>query len=375
MKSKAAKKTPVPAAKKTTPAASRLAVLLLGQGRGYFLENLSLLVGSGMGISDALAGTRADVGSRFMIRVIDRIIADTDAGMPLWAALEASMLFPSHAISLIKIGEETGRLVENLKVIGMEQEKDRLFKSKIRSAMVYPIFVLTLTLVVGTAIAWFILPKLAMVFGQMRLELPWVTKTLLSSGVFLNQHGTVVVPVALVLAAAIIYVLFFLAKTRFLGQKFLFGLPGIKKLIMEIELSRFGFLLGTMLEAGLPITQALSSLVDATPFPDYRNFYRHLERRISDGDSFEKAFASYKNMKRLVPVPVQQLVISGEKSGSLAPTLLKFGAAYEAKTDITTKNLSVILEPIMLVIVWVGVVSVALAVILPIYSLIGGLNR
>jgi type II secretory pathway component PulF len=375
MKNKTAKKGPAAPAHRGAPAASRLAVLLLGQSRGYFLENLSLLVGSGMGISDALAGTRADVTSRPMLRVIDRIIADTDAGMPLWSALESSGLFPSHAISLMRIGEETGRLVENLKVIGLEQEKDRLFKSKIKSAMVYPLFVLSLTLVIGTAIAWFILPKLATVFGQMRLDLPWVTKALLSSGVFLNQHGAIVVPSALVLMGLLVYVFFFLAKTKFLGQKFLFSLPGIKKLIMEIELSRFGFLLGTMLEAGLPITQALSSLVDATPFPDYRDLYRHLEGRISDGDSFEKAFGSYKGMKRLVPVPVQQLVVSGEKSGSLAATLLKFGAAYEAKTDITTKNLSVILEPIMLVIVWVGVVSVALAVILPIYSLIGGLNR
>lgn len=376
MKNKASKNKKVaPAPKKNESILYRLSVALLGQSRNYFLENLSMLVGSGMGISEALVGTRAGISSPTMLRIVDKIIVDTDAGMPLWVALEEARLFPSHAISLIKIGEETGRLNENLKVIGLEQEKDRLFKSKIRSAMVYPIFVLSLTVIIGMGIAWFILPKLATVFGQMRLQLPLVTRILLSSGVFLNLHGAIVVPVASVGAAILIYVFFFWSKTRFLGRKLLFGLPGIRKLIMEIELSRFGFLLGTMLDAGLPISQALASLSNATPFPAYQNFYSHLESSIVEGESFAKVFASYKKLKKLVPLPVQQLVVSAEKSGSLAATLQKIGATYEAKTDVTTKNLSVILEPIMLVIVWVGVVSVALAVILPIYSLIGGLNR
>lgn len=376
MKNRALKnKNAVAADNKNKSIFYRLSVYFSGQSRSYFLENLSLLVGSGMGISEALVGTRAGIASKTMLGIVDKIIADTDAGMPLWVALDEAKLFPSHAISLMRIGEETGRLVENLKVIGLEQEKDRLFKSKIRSAMVYPVFVLLLTVVIGTGIAWFILPKLATVFSQMRLQLPWITKALLSSGVFLNVHGSVVVPGGLVIASVIVYVLFFWSKTRFLGRKLLFSLPGIKKLIMEIELSRFGFLLGTMLEAGLPISQALSSLSEATPFPNYQNFYRYLEAHIVEGESFAKVFASYKGVKKLIPLPVQQLVVSAERSGFLAVTLQKFGAAYEAKTDITTKNLSVILEPIMLVIVWVGVVSVALAVVLPIYSLIGGLNH
>lgn len=87
---------------------------------------------------------------------------------------------------------------------------------------------------------------------------------------------------------------------------------------------------------------------------------------------FKKSFASFKNINRLIPISIQQLVITGEQSATLSATLLKIGQTFETKTDITTKNLSIILEPVLLVIVWLGVVTVAFAVILPIYSLIGG---
>jgi type II secretory pathway component PulF len=93
------------------------------------------------------------------------------------------------------------------------------------------------------------------------------------------------------------------------------------------------------------------------------------------GNSFEKSFQAYAGIDNLIPQPIQQLIISGEQSGNLNKTLIKVGKMLEAKSDTTTKNLTIIMEPILLVIVWAGVVSVAFAVILPIYSLVGGLNN
>ncbi len=95
---------------------------------------------------------------------------------------------------------------------------------------------------------------------------------------------------------------------------------------------------------------------------------------IEEGNSFEKAFAAIPGSRGKIPLPIQQMIIAGEQSGGLSKALIAVGENYEAKSEITSKNLSVILEPILLVIVWVGVVFVALAVILPIYSLIGGIN-
>lgn len=151
-------------------------------------------------------------------------------------------------------------------------------------------------------------------------------------------------------------------------------IPGIKVLMQEIEVARFGYLLGTLLDAGLQVTRAIESLENATETIRYKRFYTHLRESVDMGNSFEKSFESYPNIGKIIPQSVQQLVISGERSGNLNKTLLKVGQVLEAKSDQTTKNLTIIMEPILLVIVWAGVVTVAFAVILPIYSLVGGLN-
>ncbi len=346
----------------------------LGKERDYFLENLSALLASGMPIMDAIFAVRAEIQSKRLQKIIDAMGEDVQAGLSLADSLENTGMFSDHVGSLVRIGEKSGKLVENLKIIAVEQAKERSLKSKLRSATMYPGFVLSLTLIVGTGIAWFILPKLAIVFSQLKLKLPLITKVLIAVGLFLSKYGAYAIPAFFLTLGMLFYFLFSFRKTRFLGEKILFVIPGIKLLLKETEIARFGYLLGTLLSAGLSPTEALHSLGEATSLSRYRKFYVHLEASIADGNSFKKSFAQYKNINKLFPVPIQQLIIAGEQSGTLSVTLIKIGQDYEAKTDTTAKDFTIILEPILLVIVWLGVLGVAFAVILPIYSLIGGLN-
>lgn len=352
----------------------RISTFGLGKERSYFVENLSMLIAGGMPITEALNSIAEEVRTSRMKEIISRIRSDIEAGSPLWKALDVVHLFPDHVVSLIRLGEESGKLVENLKVVAIEQEKDSLFRSKLRSAMMYPAFVLSLTVIIGVGISWFILPKLATVFGQLKIKLPLITKVLIGAGTFFGEYGRLVVPIAVLVLVLIFFFIFSFSKTKFIGQFLLFATPGVKGLLKEVELARFGYLLGTLLEAGLPITHALNSLASASELRAYRRFYSHLRDSVSDGNSIKKSFASFKHTKRLIPMPIQQLIVAGEQSGNLSQTLLKVGHSFEQKSDNTTKNLTTILEPILLVVVWVGVVTVALAVILPIYSLIGGFN-
>lgn len=340
----------------------------------YFVENLAVMVESGLGISSALTSIQTEVRSARMKRALTQLIMDVEDGVPLAAGLEKLNIFPSHAISLVRIGEASGKLSQNLKVVARQQEKDRLFQSKIKSAMMYPVFVLVLTLVIGIGIAWFILPKLATVFSQLHLKLPLITKVLIGTGIFFSESGTIAVPVGLAVLLILLYLLFGFSKTRWIGQSMVLHTPGVGALIKESEIARFGYLLSSLLEAGLPVVPALVAVRDAADFPTYKKFYAYLCDSIADGNSFQKSFLAYPKSRSCLPMPVQQLIVSGEQSGTLPQVLQKVSDQYEEKTDTTAKNLSVILEPILLVIVWLGVVSVALAVILPIYSLVGGLG-
>lgn len=346
----------------------------LSKERDHFIENLSMLVLSGMTITEGLRSVTKETKHAKMRLVLDQILDDIEAGTPLWKAFNETRLFKGYTISLIRLGEESGKLADNLKVIATQEEKDREFKSKVKSALMYPVFVLSLTGFIGIGISWFILPKLAKIFADLKLDLPFITKVLLAFGQFLNAHGLVVVPLAAIVLTGIFYMIFSYHKTKIIGEYIIFSIPGIKQLMGEIEVARFGYLLGTLLDAGLPVTRAIESLENATETIRYKRFYAHLRESIDMGNSFQKSFDAYPKIRKILPQSVEQLIVSGEQSGNLVKTLMKVGQVLEAKSDQTTKNLTIIMEPILLVIVWAGVVTVAFAVVLPIYSLVGGLN-
>lgn len=346
----------------------------MNKEKDYFLENLATLFGASLDVIEALKALEDEMRTRRMKSALRNIRTEVESGYSLSKALERTNIFPEHVISLIRIGEETGRLPENLEVVALERAKDREFHSKIRGAMIYPGIVLTLTVVVGTGISWFILPRLANVFGELKVDLPVITKYLIAIGDFLSIYGLVVIPFLLVGFFLITFFIFFYSRTNFIGERILFVIPGTRKLLQEIELSRFGYVLGNLLLAGLPIVPALHTLYGATSSNIYRKLYLHLKENIEIGNSFAKSFESFPRLRRLLPTIAVQMVMSGERSGTLPKTFLKIGEIYGAKTELTLKNIAIILEPVLLIIVWLGVLAVAVAIILPIYSLIGGFN-
>ncbi len=346
----------------------------LGQEKEYFIEQLSMLLGAGMPVATALSAIGKEMTSGRLKKIIAKIGIDIESGSAISASLEKAGIFPSSTISLIKIGEESGRLSENLKVVALQEQKDREFRGKITSAMMYPVFVFGLTIAVGIGIAWFILPQLAGVFASLHAKLPLITVWLIAAGKFLGQYGVYVIPAFIIAGLILIFFVFVFRRTNFLGQAILFHIPAISGLLREVELARFGSLLGNLLEAGLPVLDSLESLAESTALYRYKKLYLHIYEKVKEGNSFQKSFELFKNTNRLIPVPVQQLVVTSEQSGNLANALVKIGQMYEKRTEDTAKNISVLLEPILLVIVWLGVVAVALAVILPLYSLIGNLN-
>lgn len=354
---------------------SSLELFGLGKERDYFIENLATLLSSGMDISIAVEAINAGIRSKKLRQIINEIKDSVDAGSTLWRALENTGMLPSHVTSLIRLGEETGKLPENLSVIVNQQRKDRMFRSRVRSAMLYPTLVFIIGLIVSLGISWFILPRLSTVFASLHVTLPLLTRIMIGVGSWMATYGSAIVPSGLFVLAIAWYILFFFPRTKHLGQTFLFALPGVGSLIQEVELARFGYILGTLLSAGLTVPKSMRSLYDATELRAYAQFYEHLHGGIEEGNSFQKCFASYPTTDRLIPPPIQQMMMAAERSGTLSQTLLKIGETFEDRAETSTKNLSVLIEPILLAIIWVGVLGVAMAVILPVYSILGGLNR
>lgn len=342
--------------------------------RAYVVENLAVLLGAGMDVLSAVSAIETQVRSATMKRALATIREELGNGAAIWRTLDAAKILPTRATYLVRLGEESGRLSENLTLIAKQQEKDRQLTSKIRSAMVYPIFVLGLTVVVGLGVAWFILPRLSAVFSSLNVTLPAITDVLIRFGAFLQDWGAIAVPTFLAVLGVGIGLAVTRPGSRAALQSFLLRIPGIRNVVQEVELTRFGFVLGSLLQAGLPVIEAIDSLEQASAIAQYKRLYAHLRKDIADGSTFRQSMRDFPKSGHLIPVPVQELVATGEQSGNLADMLLRVAALYEQKTEQSTKNLSSILEPILLVIVWIGVLLVAVAIILPIYSLVGQFN-
>jgi type IV pilus assembly protein PilC len=343
--------------------------------REYFTSNLVLLLRAGVPVGEALNSLQDTTDSHPLKHALEQMKNDIDEGMSLWKALERSRIVGTQTLALVELGEQSGKLVDNLEVAAKQEEKQRIFRSKVRSALLYPSFVLGVTGIVGLSVAWFLLPRLAETFTQLNAKLPLISRILIGFGLFLKHSGLWAVPLGGVVLLAAGYVLFGHPKTKYMGQWLLFHIPGISKLLHEVEIARFGYLLGTLLQAGLSVTQALQLLQNATGISQYRAFYNYLKTSFEDGYGFKDSLSKYKQNGKLVPPAVQQMIIAGERSGALPETLVSVGTIYEAKADTSTQNLETVLEPILLVFVWLGVLGVAVSVILPIYSLVGGLGK
>lgn len=343
--------------------------------RNFITENLSLMLSAGLSMPAALTSILKGLKNPAVVRVVNQVVSDLNEGSSLHSALGRTSLLPAYAVSLIKIGEESGNLNKNLQVVASQQAKEDSLNSKIRSAMIYPVLVLFITTVVGLGVAWFILPKLARVFGTLKLELPLITKVLIYFSGLLANHGFWLVPLLITLMCVFIYGIFFHSRTRWVGQEVLFTLPVTRKLLVNLELSRFGYLLSSLLSAGVSVDESVRLLEESSQVYRYKTFYKYLREGFTVGNSFRSSFERYPKMERLIPSPIQQVIISGEQSGKLSQSLLLVAERFNEKTEENIKNLPVLLEPIFLVIVWLGVLVVALAVIMPIYSLVGNLNN
>jgi len=336
----------------------------------YFIQGLAMLLGSGISLFKSFDIIISETKTGRFKKTLMRMKNDIDAGLTLWKSLENSNIFDNDEISLIRIGEESGTLVKNLELLFEKQQKQSVFRSRIISALIYPSIILLVGFLASIFIAWFIIPNFVSVFVGFDIDLPIFTQYLILLSDFIGHYGFWAVLIIFFPIFTIIYFIFFFKKTKFIGYFILNKIPGIKGLLSEIELARFGYSMNTLLSAGVSINQSLFSIFNATSSPKYQNFYISLKEKIEEGNSFKKSFVLIGRLSNIIPFFAREMIIAGEESGNLSDTFLRIGKIFEERSEITIKNLTIIIEPLMLIIIWIWVVIVVLAIILPIYNLI-----
>ena len=342
----------------------------LGRERANFIENLAILLNSGISVIDALRALHAELKSKPMKKVVAQIIQEVESGIALWRAMDNRSFFSPYALAMIRIGEEAGSLSKNMEYLSVQQEKDRSLRSKVRMAMIYPSIVLVLTAIITLGLAWFVLPQLVSVLISLNAKLPLVTRVIIVIANFFKLHGGVAVP-SFFGAMCMIFAVCKYTPLKGPVQQFIFHIPGVGTMARAATIARFGVILGSLIRAGVPLVESIRSMADVTDTVYYRRFYYRLADSIEVGQSF----AHLKETKKLIPVSVQQLIVTGEKSGKMAEMLLRIAEIYEKKAEESAQRLPVVLEPMLLIFIGGIVGTIAFAIIVPIYSIVGSVGR
>lgn len=346
----------------------------LGREKAHFIENLAILLNSGLSVVDALKTIQLEIRVKPMKKIVSRIIDEVESGIPLWMSMDHQNFFSTYALALIRIGEESGALSKNMEYLSVQQEKDRALRSKVQMAMIYPTIVLTLTVGITLGLSWFVLPKLVDVLLTLNAELPLSTRIIIFIADFFKKNGSVAVPLTV---AGFVFIFLICRFTRLRGpaQRCIFKTPGIGTMARAATIARFGVILGSLLKAGVPIVESIRSMAHVTDTIFYREFYLKLANEIEVGQSFSAAFTSIKDTKKLLPASVQQLIITGEKSGRISDMLMRISDIYARKAEEAAQRLPVIMEPMLLLFIGGLVGTIALSIIIPIYSIVGNVGK
>ncbi|GBD34447.1 Type II secretion system protein F [bacterium HR35] len=337
-----------------------------------FSRNLALLLKSGISLSEALIILRESSSSKSLRYILGEIINDIERGQFLATALEKfNNKLGNFFVSVIRVGEYTGKLTDNLERLAIEFRKIEKLRSKMITSFIYPSFIIGSMIGIIVLVVYFLFPRLLPIFQNLGVELPLTTKIFLSVSLFLLNYGIYLFLSLLILFFSFPLLLRF-QQLKYGFHFFLIHFPLVSGLIRKYVLAQFSRNLAILLESGLPIVEALKLSGESLENLVYQKIVLEGVDFISKGHSLGEFLQ--KN-KKYFPYNFIQMVIIGEKSGNLANTLFYLAENYDEELDIDLERFVNSLEPLILIIIAASVGFIALAVITPIYEISNKLSR
>lgn len=334
----------------------------------FLTKYLALMLKVGTDLFSAIDILIEDFSSGPVRRFLLEIRNNLEKGQPFYLAFQNHPEYFSNVIvNLIKAGESAGNLEKTLEQVSNDLERERELTGKVKSALIYPLLLVVTSFLMIIFLVTFAIPKLGQMFLSTGQKIPFYTKLVLNTGMFLNKNIYLVVIIVVGLPLSLYFYFTKSKKGKSYFNNLLEKIPVVKNLIEKLALQRFASVLSSLIKAGMPIIQAVEITAIAVGNPKYeasllRISKDYLAKGLSIGDSFKK--------EKIFPNVVSNLLAIGEKAGhtdEILDTLSKF---YESEIDLALKTLVSFIEPAMLVIIGVIVGGIALSLIVPVYQLV-----
>lgn len=335
-----------------------------------FTRHLGVMNKAGLPLNQSLYVLAQQTKNAKFAKIINQIETEIRRGQSFSDTLSKHpKIFNRLYVSMIQVAEASGKLDEVLEILAEQMRKNHELIKRVRGAMLYPAVIIAAMIGIGILMMIMVVPKLTAIFDELEVELPLSTRIIIGLSNFLQGH---LIWSFLILIASILLIRLILKNLkvkRLLHQSYIY-LPILGSLVQKINSARFARTFSSLIASGVPIVKALQIVSQTLSNLKFRESLEEAAEKVQKGQDLSQLLAKYENL--YLPMVIQMIKV-GEKTGRLTEILTTLAEFYEGEIDSTTKNLSSIIEPVIMIIIGAAVGFFAVSMIQPMYSMMGGI--
>lgn len=335
------------------------------------IHNLSGMLAAGLPLNRALDVQKKQSKNPLLLQILNTLTDTINQGNTLSEGFaKFPKVFPALVVSMVRAGEESGNLSNTLEDIGTNLQKTYDLNRKIKSAMMYPMIIVFAVVLIGILMLIFVVPTLINVFANFGTKLPASTQFIIFVSHTVSNHT------ALFLLSVVGFFGggFYLLKAKAMKpviDTVILKLPVVGEITKEVNTARTARTLSSLLLSGVDMTRALTITKDVLQNGHYKDVLERANVAIQKGDTLSSVF---KSEQKLFPIMMGEMIAVGEETGSLSKMLTDIAVYYEAEVDAKTKDLSTVIEPMLMLFIGGAVGFFAISIISPMYGLVNNLS-
>lgn len=334
--------------------------------RLFFVQHLNVMLRAGISLSKGLDTLSLQTSNKYFAKILSDVSKKVDGGESFGEALKPyENIFGEMFVSMVEASEVSGKLEEVLEQLFIQMKKEHKLFSKIKGALTYPAVIIMAMMGIGTFMFVFVIPKITDMFATFDAELPLPTKILIKTSNIIAANGLISLLVFILVVTLFVKTIK-TKKGKYYFQAILLNFPIISPIIKKINLARFSRNISSLLKTDIMIIKTFEITAKVLGNLHYRKALEEMAQKIKKGGKISDVIKEYP--KLFTPV-VAQMVSIGEETGELDNILLELAEFYEEEVDQIMENLPSIIEPLLILVLGVGVGGVAVAIIMPMYSL------
>ena len=335
-----------------------------------FIRNLKVLISAGVSLPRAMKILAKQTKSKKFKKVIFNINEKLTKGISLSEALSYhNNVFPDIFCSMIKAGEESGTIENSLDILVQQMEKNHELKQKVKGALIYPSIIIIAMILIGILMIIVIVPKLSETFEELEIELPASTRFVVKMGLLFSNYWYLLI--AFLIALPFFTGMVIRTKT---GKKiidtFFLKIPILSSFIKKVNSAHIVRTLSSLMSSGVPIVKSLEIASETSGNTYYKKALMETSEEMKKGSKLAEGLGKH---EKIFSSLVIQMIEVGEETGETSSILKKLADFYEEEIANITKNLSSVIEPILMIFVGIAVGFFAISMIQPIYGILGSI--